>query len=355
MKKIRVVSYNLLSPALCSQEKFIKSTPSSLKNSNRLKKILAKLNKEIISHHDSKPIFALQECSLDWASKLHKFFLDNEYTFVHNNYGHKFNGYMGVAIATPKSYKIHEIRQKRISETVEEPEQGQEIINTEVSTSIKEKIQYSILPFIFNLIILFLGRLNINYKFSVLREESDYQMATRRFNIATSLLLSEASNENPSFWISTYHMPCLFKRPNVMRLHLEGLANYVEELSRKKKVPHILLGDFNMQPDSELYKDFTRDDFVSAYKVFAGKEPEVTNYAVSVFKAKRKDEEDEVNEFIGTLDYIFLSPFGGKRFEVEDCVSLPSIIEVQEQAASFPSDKEPSDHLLIGCTLTLLN
>lgn len=76
----------------------------------------------------------------------------------------------------------------------------------------------------------------------------------------------------------------------------------------------------------------------SAYKLYQGKEPEFTNYA----KIKAD------NEFIDTLDYIFLSP----HWKVDEVVELMTKKSAQE-IGPMPTENEPSDHLLIGAKVRL--
>ena len=130
-------------------------------------------------------------------------------------------------------------------------------------------------------------------------------------------------------------------------------------------------GDYNFQPDSSCYAMVTdgklnKDheeypkppefdqsyDFlakhkmkrmVSAMKEFNGVEPEMTNYSwVKPFNDSMKDE-----PFSGCLDYLFLSP---KHFEVVETKELPSL---DESGGPFPTEEEPSDHLMIRATLKL--
>ena len=69
-----------------------------------------------------------------------------------------------------------------------------------------------------------------------------------------------------------------------------------------------------------------------------GEEPEFTNYAWTPWGG---------TQFCETLDYIWLSP----EWHVDDVVDLPSRSELTVE--SFPSQDEPSDHMLIGATLSL--
>ena len=72
-----------------------------------------------------------------------------------------------------------------------------------------------------------------------------------------------------------------------------------------------------------------------------GTEPEFTNFA------KRKFSNGV--EFCETLDYIWLSD----EWKVEHVTALPSRKDVPDRVESFPSETEPSDHMLIGAPLVL--
>ena len=50
-----------------------------------------------------EPIICLQEVSKEWADLYAKHFESKKYSFIHVQYGHEFNGYMGTAIAFPNS------------------------------------------------------------------------------------------------------------------------------------------------------------------------------------------------------------------------------------------------------------
>lgn len=129
--------------------------------------------------------------------------------------------------------------------------------------------------------------------------------------------------------------------------------------------PYICAGDFNIKPNESVFRYLTTgaipetDPFYptplndnseqpwkpamleavrSAYSVCnAGKEPDFTNYA--------RIGEDE--PFIDTLDYIFVSD----KIEPLSVQTLPSREEV---GGPFPNEEEPSDHILIACTMKLI-
>jgi len=70
-------------------------------------------------------------------------------------------------------------------------------------------------------------------------------------------------------------------------------------------------------------------------------EPRFTNYA-----SRRSPDGPD---FMETLDYIFYSR---EHFNAEEVITLPTEAEAVK-AGVCPNVTEPSDHLLIGATLTL--
>jgi len=121
-----------------------------------------------------------------------------------------------------------------------------------------------------------------------------------------------------------------------------------------ESIPLIFMGDYNSTPTSAVYQLFStahvppdhndwnhssfppytekginnNTNLFSAYSVT--KEPSYTNCA---------------NDYIGTLDYIWLSK---KSFRVANTFSVPDINLVHPLLRPFPSPAFPSDHLLIA-------
>lgn len=219
---------------------------------------------------------------------------------------------------------------------------------------------------------------------------------------------NSSGNHNTAFSISNYHMPCAYFAPAVMNIHTDMVAKRVQDLAAeswkglhkktradddddevvlqegeqpKQTIPYILAGDFNILPDSPQYNILTKgmldatdptfpppkhgmewrvesSPMNSAYAYFESSEPEFTNYA------HLKDDPDP---FIGTLDYIFLSKnnssgerndvtvvegdVAGAEWKVHGVQKLPS---KEDSGGPFPSEKEPSDHLLIAADLELV-
>eukprot|EP00596_Hydrurales_sp_CCMP1899_P007359 CAMPEP_0119053312 /NCGR_PEP_ID=MMETSP1177-20130426/74351_1 /TAXON_ID=2985 /ORGANISM="Ochromonas sp, Strain CCMP1899" /LENGTH=201 /DNA_ID=CAMNT_0007033235 /DNA_START=620 /DNA_END=1225 /DNA_ORIENTATION=+ len=189
--------------------------------------------------------------------------------------------------------------------------------------------------------------------------------SVRKYNQMVSMRLrskavsNNADGVNKPFVVGTYHMPCMFKTPAVMMIHCALSAQFLQKFA--KKDPYLLLGDFNIKPESNMYRMLTEgeveasnpelpvfpedDDWrvkvnpmKSAYKEKDGKEPEWTNWS--------KVKEDE--PFRDTLDYIFMSD----DWAVDSVVKLP---DSKDMVGPLPIAQEPSDHLLLSATLSMKN
>ena len=370
---VRVVSYNVLSSHLAAPDYFTACQPSHLDPTNRLPKVLSKLENEI--QGNTKTIFCLQEVSHDWAGKFHTFFANRGYHVISGLYGKKFNGYMGIILAySTDAYETMDVDISRLSdkrvggwprrEVVEEVPEKDGLFQKVIRTG-----THLVRSFLWNparKLLLGSSLSNNNNEFRII---DPWDMSENRFNILLSVGLRERSMKR-EFWISNYHMPCAFYAPMVMNIHAEMAAFHIQSLATTcqdeetgpKRLPYILAGDFNLLPDSPHYRLLTEgkldqedetypntkygmewnvnDNFQalrSAYAVHNGAEPDFTNYA--------KVKEDE--PFIGTLDYIFLSP----EWKVTGLVDLQHRSEVNDPP--FPNAEEPSDHILIGANLEL--
>jgi len=155
-------------------------------------------------------------------------------------------------------------------------------------------------------------------------------------------------------------MPCRFRQPRMMNIHCSLVAEHICKWA--KNDPYILAGDFNIKPSSTMYSllrtgeldenhpeypmplgsdSWTVGNFKpmrSAYDELNGNEPAFTNYAMT---------EGTGAAFMETLDYIFMSD----EWKVREVVPTPDA--PPPGILSFPSADEPSDHILIGATLSL--
>jgi len=376
---VRVVSYNILSSELADPEFFTKCKPEHLDKSNRLPKILQKLQAEIdaskekadpisTSSSTSNPlpvVFCLQEVSHEWATSLHVFFAERGYHMITGLYGSKFNGYMGIATAYPTGeFETCQIDLVRLSEKKRggwprkprdpEPPSWRKYVVDPFYGPIKAAYSY--------------------YRPKKRAEKDAWEYSQWRYNqfIAVKLKnrrLKDGIDATP-FWLGNYHMPCAFRTPAVMNIHADLVGCHIQKLSKVKEedggegtrnIPFVLAGDFNILPESPHYsllrtgaldkKDETYPDekhnmtwmpqfkgMRSAYVELNGEEPEFTNNAHNGAM--------NAESFIGTLDYIFLSD----EWKVKSVQETP---KKEGLKGVYPDEEEPSDHVLIAASLNI--
>ena len=371
---VRVVSYNVLSSHLASPDHFTTCKPEDLDFGNRLPRVLSKLEEEMKDcRAKEKPaIFCLQEVSHSFAGPLHTFFANNRYTMITGLYGKPFNNYMGIALAYPiDTFETIATEQVRLSQCREqgwprEPRVEAEGIAGKLNgakRSIRKFAQGSLKRGIRSIVGPVRGLLRLP---PPPKDPIDpWHMSENRQNILVSVCLKErvANGDGQTFCLSNYHMPCAFYAPPVMNIHADLAAKHCQDFAASNgpngPCPHILAGDFNLMPDSAHYKMLTTGvlprfnptypaekygmawqpeakPMQSAYAVSSHGEPDYTNYA------KTRDDEP----FIGTLDYIFLSD----EWDVDGVQKIPTR---EEYPGPFPTEAEPSDHLLISADLSL--
>jgi len=273
---INVVSYNVLSSSLSSPNYFHTCSPKDCDPDTRFKRLLVKLEKVM----PNSSIICLQEVSREWCGRLHVFFARNKYRFITSLYGSQKTGYMGIGIAYPDHMELIDCRIERIMDVI--PLVRQEVGWWEWATGKR----YEMLDF--KNTIMFL-----------------------RFQ---------------KFTVATLHMPCEFKRPEVMTM----LAQSVVEKTKNER-PLVLCGDFNIRPFvSEAYEILSKK-YQSAY----GTLPQYTCLAIVGNAPQFKD----------TLDYIWLSR--------GDWLTTNVIPVPFTKAKSFPCETEPSDHVMIGAELVM--
>lgn len=224
------------------------------------------------------------------------------------------------------------------------------------------------------------------------REKDAYKAATRRWNRSVYMHLrpknaAKKSAAHVGFGVATYHMPCLWWDNRVMTIHAALLAQHLNKIavkSHKKSgalllapaQPVVLMGDFNCKTSSGAYELLTTGAlapshshyptppahetkwtpalsegalFDSAYAVANGVEPEVTNVAYSG---------EPPQAFADCIDYIFVSP---KKWEVLGVMPLPERASFTDGASdaiipelACPNTEQPSDHFMLGATLSLV-
>ena len=304
----------------------------------------------------------MQELSTQWTSKLHTYFIKNDYYLITGLYGNKFNGYMGVGIAVPmKHYNINDIDIKRIADTYTEDIKEKKVYEqTNNTTGIMKSLKNQFKKIIITIgSLVGIGKNNQNNNSNKEKLDPWYESNKKMNQMVIVKLESKkqinSNNKDSSFYVGTYHMPCMFKLPAVMMIHCAASTKYIQKVANGK--PYIYCGDFNIMPDSLMYDmlisgkgnmtsfnltpysnfKFEVEPVKSAYKEYDNVEPLYTNYAQT---------KGSSTLFKGTLDYIFLS----KDWKVQDVVKLPT----EYPQLGLPSSDEPSDHMLLGASISLL-
>jgi 2',5'-phosphodiesterase len=355
--KIRVVSYNVLSSHLATPASYPTYPVEHLEPSQRLKKVLQKLENEIKSDQQRPTIICLQEVSYDWAGALHTFFAGHKYHVVTGLYGKSFNGYMGILTAYPiEPLETVHVDICRLSDTYA-PEWPKPVAESSFQKFSKGWLQY------FNII--------------PPEKESHWSCAERRYNVLLSIILKDRTSQQ-EFVVGNYHMPCVYYDERVMILHSDLCLSHVQKIAEHSvsssvsnaeveeepvppRRPYILAGDFNIKPVDAAYRLLTtgaidpndpafptggdwqprqREPVRSAYALHnQGQEPDCTNYS-------RCGAQEDC--FIDTLDYIFVA---------SDSVQVTGVTALsprEDLAGPLPNADEPSDHLLIAADVEIV-
>jgi mRNA deadenylase 3'-5' endonuclease subunit Ccr4 len=324
---VRVVSYNILVPKLAEKPGFYYlCDPQYLDMNYRWNLIQSMLKGEILNNKNT--IICLQELSRTMLPKLKLFFHRLNYTLYYKLYGEHYNDYMGVGIAIPRSITLVSLSIINIADRI-------------------RSFLYDKQGNVVNLIHqLWKDSRNEHKKTS--SDPWDAAMTKRNELVCLQVIVDQTP-----LCIGTYHMPMMFKMPDVMIIHASIVKDIMLELAAGKNV--ILTGDFNTKPSDEYYHVITQKRFIrnclpksrnylisyqpnakqvlkSAYKEMNGVEPAFTNFSAT----------SNQPAFSGTLDYIF---FNG-RLMVEKVLPLPN----NPKGNSYPDAKHPSDHLMIAAT-----
>eukprot|EP00501_MAST-03F_sp_TOSAG23-6_P001785 GSMAST32.ASY1.ANO1.1863.1 assembled CDS len=343
---VNVVSWNLLSANFSNPSYFIESDPKHLLPSNRIRDIQAHL----LPHLMRGSIICLQEVSQDWQGILNCFFEKYGYNFISSCYST--SQVMGVAIAYPQDkYSLQKCDISTLAKSWE-ADSSLDLVKDFKNARMRDNI------------FLYVG----------LKERSTQYSATSTKTKTTKTTKNRKNKSrqlNNGFGIATYHMPCAFTKPLVMLTHSSLMVNRIHELSKSQgdDTPFILAGDFNFKPEDSTYELYVfisipiffwyeisvvdwlptvPGSLTSCYHFMNGKEPTFTNFAFTDAMTKSDDSDDMINDpFCETLDYILCS----KHWTPRQVIKLPTRDELNNR--SMPNESQPSDHLLIGATLSL--
>jgi len=188
--EIRIFQWNVLSDILAQKmsPEFYPDHETVLDGDRRWTMIFTKLEEVMTSGH----ILCLQEVTRHRAENCLQAFCDlHVYTMIFRSHGNEFNGFMGNCILVPGHLLVERIHSVRPGKLIMKPVEGK------------------------------------GYP-----------------HLLTTVLLYSPSHRL-RFFVTTYHMPCQYKRPEIMKSHLQVLY----DLMKTAPYPVILCGDLNMTPE----------------------------------------------------------------------------------------------------------
>lgn len=294
---INIISYNILSSHLSSPNTFPQNNPEDLKPSNRLFKLKNILKQYI---NTQSPIFLLQEVSINWAEELQVFFYQENYTFIVSHYGNYHTGNMGVAIAFPNVYRLLKVANRPITSSLAWP-------------PVKVEDDW--------------GRIKYN---------------TKRW------LGVYIQNDDKSFWVTTCHLPCVYKNPGLTNTYVYIFLHSLNSIVGNS--PVILGGDFNFTQTSEAHMTMTigriSKNVLSIYDYSPmnwpmSKTDGFKRVPISEFTCHSciKFGDEKPQKFKGTIDHIY---YRNLEFCSRGYIEQPSEL--------LPTSYHPSDHLLISAS-----
>ena len=346
---LSVHSYNVLAPQFARPLQFTRVFDGYLASSYRLGGVKAKLTRSV----EERAVVCLQEVSNEWIEPLQRFFEENNFQWICSISpttalpGVSRREPMGVAIAVPldtfslvsyevtrvvdtKLYEFHSPWRSYLQRLSASPRGALALVDTQSTPSLPGSTE---------------GRMAWN-------------MALQRGNkMVLTRLRSKGVPDAQDVYVGTYHMPCLYQTPPVMVIHAALCAQHIQRTAAG--CPYVLAGDFNIKPSSSMYTLLTtgkmegthtdhpirlscdpwtprlREGMGSAYANVQGAEPSYTN-----FPGIRQ-------HFKETLDYVFYSPTSLAPTQV---LPLPS----SQESRVLPSSSEPSDHLMIGASFSIV-
>jgi endonuclease/exonuclease/phosphatase family metal-dependent hydrolase len=321
---INLTTWNLLSTELASPSYHVLCNPEHLKTENRWNGI----KNHLLERIKNTDVICLQELSDEWLSYLIPFFQDQSYSFVYDSQ------WLGVGIGFPnKIYKLHDIKfvkiadeLKKICKPLSKPE------DTFISKTVKSLLSYVV------------SQPKI--------EDDTWVKSMKKHNRLLSVRLQHYTS-GTFFNVFTYHMPCAFREPSIMHIHTAMLLKTVRKLTGK--LPFILAGDFNMEPNSSTYKMITKGgDYKSQFEtslthktpdISVNDEPLQSAYGNGepLFTCYSQPKGSDM--FLGCIDYIFIS----KEFSV----TTLTVMSDEKPKSTFPNKEVFSDHLPVSCGLSL--
>lgn len=403
-KEVNIVTYNLLSPHLSSPEVFHACSLADLDPVARLQKI-----REVMNHCIERSyIICLQEVCLSWSAELRLLFEQAGYAYVDAISGCAEHECFGQATAYPrKHYELVRSKTQVLGSSIR-PRAASSgsggfvawvrsfrwdtILNCiavllmflccamhwMTSSGLAAYVNLSFLDYSEELltVVIYVLCLRMAHHIASLIKNIDskrpplspVKAAARKSRRVLSLCLRKVAGRvgggarERQFTVTNYHMPCSFKEPVVMFLHMQALLLHFDDF--RGEAPGILAGDMNIRPSSWLYQYMLcgfeegrlkseyrpvyademepviapyRDELppmrtvkpvTSAHAAVNGSEPQFTCKAVTSF----------AGEFSDTLDYVLFS----SGFNAWLCNTMHEGAGV---GRSLPNAHQGSDHL----------
>lgn len=370
---VRLVTYNLLSTALCTPEAYPHCEPDALAPEARVPAVLARIG----AWCDQRAILCLQEVSRDWADALLPVLASRGYQHASAHYGHPDNGYMGVLTAWPacaesgSEFKLLAVSSQRLTDTLsaevapEQVAQLEEVVMANwgaCSFPAPPRARFT-QPTWADLAsrvwratqecALWLPR-RLGFGPALPPPDTPMRLAMARKNCLLWVRLQHADS-GTQFCVANYHMPCMFWNTPVMCLHAAMAAMVTRALSGP--APYVLAGDFNLKPWDSGYQVLARGLPHAPFKQSITVQPNefLVRRHVSAMDAFHKEEPPftcwtqaaEGPFFKATLDYIWLSV--GDDLECQWRCDEAHVSACNK--GPLPSREQPSDHLSLEVLL----
>lgn len=349
----RFITFNVLSPHYAKQYQFPLCKPEHLDRLNRLNRLMILLE----SWFRASFVISLQELCVEWKDSIRKLCKVNSYKMIYKTHH---GGKMGVAILYPNNtYRLIAMDVYNFPKAVR-----QDIMLMRKISSVNSKNNF------------------IDKEALDAVIDSHTKAENRPFDNCALTVLLQRLDRPVEVQITTAHAPCRFTEHYYMALQLHAILRRMSELRsvwehypRMYKKPvnssQILMGDFNTIPSFDEYGLLNNSDLkysgnktiqvilralveiygesmpqfptlCSAYSNRHGSEPQYTNVKIV------DDWDDDTQNFMGTTDYIFVSP----NVEVRDAM-VGLTPKPGERIKPYPNAICPSDHLSLSATIEL--
>lgn len=356
---MRFITYNVLSSSLRSPASFPECEAAHLDPATRLCDVLDKI--QVVMGKDLDVVFGLQEVSLAWVGEFRHFFEARDYTFAHSCYGTHFNGYMGVALAAPKTADLQRI------ESVVPPQLGAAGFRAWRAARDMEDARW------------------YNKSARLLKDSLPFRPLLERLvppnPVDPATLI--ASRQNRAIFatvectrahptrpgktltdrvaVAVYHMPCLFRYPIVMAAHACLLNRSFHAYCTKVNIyDRVVLMDGNFQTGTAAYNLMRGVTSEAVRDALESVSPGIWDERVHRWMGGLRHIYPRTSPscytrgwtgdvFCGKIDYIWASPdLAGKMMPAE---SVAPVQYWNDQTKYLPNAEEPSDHYLLAVDL----